>query len=49
MAVSSTPSARAPGSPETRGPLRHLGVTHLDIPITPEKVWQILKKKGVAE
>jgi len=24
-------------------------VTHLDIPITPEKVWQILKKKGVAE
>src|SRR6058998_3081495 len=29
--------------------LRHLGVTHLDIPITPEKVWQILKKKGVAE
>jgi len=29
--------------------LRHLGVTHLDIPITPEKVWQVLKKKGVAE
>src|SRR6266436_6750722 len=29
--------------------LRHLGVTHIDIPITPEKVWQILKKKGVAE
>jgi hypothetical protein len=29
--------------------LRHLGVTHLDIPITPEKVWQILKNKGVAE
>src|SRR2546422_1034654 len=29
--------------------LRHLGVTHLDIQITPEKVWQILKKKGVAE
>jgi len=24
-------------------------VTHLDIPITPEKVWQILKKKGVAK
>src|SRR6266480_3988514 len=29
--------------------LLHLGVTHLDIPITPEKVWQILKEKGVAE
>src|SRR6266480_997031 len=29
--------------------LRHLGVTHIDIPITPEKVWQILKEKGVAE
>jgi aerobic carbon-monoxide dehydrogenase large subunit len=29
--------------------LRHLGVTHLDIPITPEKVWQVLKTKGVAE
>ena len=29
--------------------LSHLGVTHIDIPITPEKVWQILKDKGVAE
>ena len=29
--------------------LRHLGVTHLDIPITPEKVWTILKNTGVAE
>jgi carbon-monoxide dehydrogenase large subunit len=29
--------------------LAHLGVTHLDIPITPEKVWRILKEKGVAE
>jgi carbon-monoxide dehydrogenase large subunit len=29
--------------------LSHLGVTHLDIPITPEKVWQILKAKGAAE
>jgi carbon-monoxide dehydrogenase large subunit len=29
--------------------LRHLGVTHIDIPITPEKVWQILHDKGVAE
>jgi carbon-monoxide dehydrogenase large subunit len=29
--------------------LAHLGVTHVDIPITPEKVWQLLKKAGVAE
>jgi carbon-monoxide dehydrogenase large subunit len=29
--------------------LRHLGVTHIDIPITPEKVWTILKAKGAAE
>jgi carbon-monoxide dehydrogenase large subunit len=28
--------------------LSHLGVTHIDIPITPEKVWRILKAKGVA-
>lgn len=27
--------------------LSHLGVTHIDIPITPPKVWQILKDKGV--
>ena len=29
--------------------LSHLGVTHIDIPITPEKVWRILKEKGAAE
>jgi len=29
--------------------LRHLGVTHIDIPITPDKVWQLLKAKGAAE
>jgi len=29
--------------------LSHLGVKHLDIPVTPEKVWRILKDKGVAE
>ncbi len=29
--------------------LAHLGVTHIDIPITPEKVWTILKENGVAE
>jgi carbon-monoxide dehydrogenase large subunit len=29
--------------------LLHLGVTHVDIPVTPEKVWQLLKNAGVAE
>ena len=29
--------------------LSHLGVRHIDIPMTPEKVWRILKEKGVAE
>ena len=29
--------------------LSHLGVTHIDIPATPEKVWRILKEKGLAE
>jgi carbon-monoxide dehydrogenase large subunit len=29
--------------------LAHLGVRHIDIPITPEKVWRILKENGVAE
>ncbi|MGA0768720.1 MAG: aerobic carbon-monoxide dehydrogenase large subunit, partial [bacterium] len=27
--------------------LSHLGVTHVDIPVTPFKVWKILKEKGV--
>jgi carbon-monoxide dehydrogenase large subunit len=29
--------------------LAHLGVRHIDIRITPEKVWRILREKGVAE
>ena len=29
--------------------LSHLGVKHIEIPITPEKVWRILKDNGVAE
>ncbi|HSS76540.1 MAG TPA: aerobic carbon-monoxide dehydrogenase large subunit [Thermoanaerobaculia bacterium] len=29
--------------------LSHLGVRHIEIPMTPEKVWNILKEKGVAE
>jgi carbon-monoxide dehydrogenase large subunit len=29
--------------------LSHLGVRHIDMPITPWKIWQILKEKGVAE
>ena len=27
--------------------LSHLGVTHMEIPITPYKVWKVLKEKGV--
>ena len=29
--------------------LSHLGVRHIEMPITPWKVWQILKENGVAE
>ena len=29
--------------------LSHLGVTHIDMPITPWKVWQTLKEKGVVD
>jgi carbon-monoxide dehydrogenase large subunit len=29
--------------------LWHLGVRHIDIPITPFKVWSLLREKGVAE
>jgi carbon-monoxide dehydrogenase large subunit len=29
--------------------LAHLGVRHIEIPMTPERVWRILKEKGVAE
>ncbi len=29
--------------------LAHLGVKHIEIPMTPERVWRILKEKGVAE
>jgi aerobic carbon-monoxide dehydrogenase large subunit len=28
--------------------LAHLGVTHIDIPITPPRLWRLLKEKGVA-
>jgi carbon-monoxide dehydrogenase large subunit len=28
--------------------LSHLGVTHMDIPLTPHKVWKVLHEKGVA-
>ncbi len=28
--------------------LAHLSVRHIDIPITPEKGWGLLKEKGVA-
>ncbi|HTE50385.1 MAG TPA: aerobic carbon-monoxide dehydrogenase large subunit [Kofleriaceae bacterium] len=29
--------------------LAHLGVRHVEIPITPERLWNILREKGVAE
>jgi carbon-monoxide dehydrogenase large subunit len=29
--------------------LWHLGVRHVDIPITPAKVWRLLREKGVKE
>jgi carbon-monoxide dehydrogenase large subunit len=29
--------------------LWHLGVRHLDIPITPDKVWKVLREKGVTD
>jgi aerobic carbon-monoxide dehydrogenase large subunit len=29
--------------------LWHLGVRHIDIPITPYKVWKVLREKGVTE
>jgi len=28
--------------------LSHLGVKHIDMPITPAKVWKVLQEKGVA-
>jgi carbon-monoxide dehydrogenase large subunit len=29
--------------------LAHLGVTHIEIPIRPDRVWEILRERGVAE
>ncbi|MDE0555886.1 MAG: hypothetical protein OXI24_16835, partial [Candidatus Poribacteria bacterium] len=29
--------------------LAHLGVTHVEIPIRPDRVWEILREKGLAE
>ena len=29
--------------------LAHLGVTHMEIPIRPERVWGVLNAKGVAK
>ena len=29
--------------------LAHLGVRHMEIPITPDKVWAVLNEAGVAE
>jgi hypothetical protein len=27
----------------------HLGVKHIDMPISPWKIWKILKEKGISE
>jgi carbon-monoxide dehydrogenase large subunit len=27
----------------------HLGVRHIDIPITPQKVWRLLREHGVTD
>ncbi|HLH85605.1 MAG TPA: hypothetical protein VKU79_01925, partial [Thermoplasmataceae archaeon] len=29
--------------------LWHLGVTHIDMPLNPWKIWKVLKEKGVAQ
>ena len=29
--------------------LAHLGVTHMEIPIRPDRVWEVLNAKGVGE
>jgi carbon-monoxide dehydrogenase large subunit len=29
--------------------LWHLGVRHVDIPITPSKIWKLLREKGVTD
>ncbi|MBI3734592.1 MAG: hypothetical protein HY259_14225 [Chloroflexi bacterium] len=34
--------------PEVVDALAYHGVTNMDIPLTPPKVWAALKKKGVA-
>ena len=28
--------------------LAHLGVTHMEIPMRPDRVWEVLREKGVA-
>lgn len=28
--------------------LAHLGVTHMDVPVTPDRVWGVLRERGVA-
>ena len=40
-------SAHASGSLEDA--LWHLGVRHIDIPITPPKVWKLLRDAGVSD
>jgi len=44
-----TPSPHHPFGAKGVGEFSHLGVTHVDIPIVPEKVWQLLRRAGAAE
>ncbi len=39
---------RGAGDRKCSDALAHVGVRHVDIPITPEKVWRLLEQKGLA-
>jgi carbon-monoxide dehydrogenase large subunit len=47
--VSVGESATVGAPPAIVNAVAHLGVRHRDIPVAPEKVWKLLKEKGVAE
>ena len=38
-----------PDTPTWRTALWHLGVRHVDIPITPPKIWKLLRAKGITD
>ena len=43
------PVQRGRESPLSIDAMWHLGVRHIDIPITPQKVWRLLRKHGVTD